>query len=77
MRQEDGKQRQETEHGAENDDSNDVDLGEFVFGSVGQRFGHQYFSVKKIPASQQDWMATGENTMPSLARRIFIAAGNQ
>jgi hypothetical protein len=77
MSQEDRKQRQEGKHGAENDDSNDVDLGKFVFGSVGQRFGHHYCSVKKMPASQQDWMATGENTMPSLARRIFIAAGNQ
>jgi hypothetical protein len=77
MRQEDGKQRQETKHGAENADSNGVDLGKFVFGYVRQLFGHHYFSVKKIPPSQQDWMATGENTMPSLASRIFIAAGNQ
>jgi hypothetical protein len=77
IRQEDGKQRQEAKHTAENDDSNGVDLGKFVFGSVGQHFGHKYFSVKKIPSSQQAWMATWENTVPSLANRIFIEAGNQ
>jgi hypothetical protein len=76
MRQKDGKQRQEAKHGAENDDSNGVDLGELVFGFVGQVFGHRYCSVKKIPASQQDWMAAVEPAC-TLGERILIAAQSQ
>jgi hypothetical protein len=56
MRQEDEKHRQEAKTGAEHDYSGSVDLGKLVFGSVGQRFGHLHCSVKKVPASQQDWL---------------------
>jgi hypothetical protein len=76
VRQEDGKQGHEAKHGAENDDSNGVDLGKFVFGFVGQFFGHRYCSVKKIPASQQDWMAAVEPTC-TLGDEILIAAQSQ
>jgi hypothetical protein len=76
MRQEDGKQRQEAKHGAENDDSDGVDLGKFVFGFVGQVFGHRYCSVKKIPASQQDWVAAVEPAC-TLGNEILIAAQSQ
>jgi hypothetical protein len=76
VRQKDGKQRHEAKHGAENDDSNGVDLGKFVFGFVGQVFGHRYCSVKKIPASQQDWLAAVESAR-TLGDGILIAAQSQ
>jgi hypothetical protein len=76
MRQEDGKQRQEAKHGAENDDSDGVDLGKLVFGFVGQFFGHRYCSVEKIPSSQQDWMVAFEKAC-ALADEILIAAQSQ
>jgi hypothetical protein len=76
MRQKDGKQGHEAKHGAENDDSNGVDLGKFVFGFVGLVFGHRYCSVKKISSSQQDWMAAFENAR-ALGNEILIAAQSQ
>jgi hypothetical protein len=76
MRQEDGKQSHEAKHGAENDDSHSIDLGKFVFGFVGQVFGHRYCSVKKIPSNQQDWMAAVESDC-TLGDGILIAAQSQ
>jgi len=76
MRQEAGKQRQEAKHGAENDDSNGVDLGKLVFGFVCWFFEHRYCSVEKIPSSQQDWMVAFEKAC-ALADEILIAAQSQ
>jgi hypothetical protein len=76
MRQKDGKQRQEAKYGAEKDDSDGVNLGKLVLGFVGQFFGHRYCSVKKIPASQQGWMAAF-GTGCTLAAGILIAAQSQ
>lgn len=56
MRQKDRKHGQEPKGGNENNDSDGVNLGKFGFGSVGKWLGHQYCFVKKIPASQQDWV---------------------
>ncbi len=68
MRYKDGKNRQEAEGGNENKDSDSVDLGKFVLGSVGKRFGHRYCFMKKIPPSRQDGTAATGRLQPTPVR---------